>query len=140
METHQQYKARIQGLVTGKDPVTVQRQTPSQLAALISGVAADKLSTRPAPNAWSVTEILAHLSEAEITASWRYRQMLEHDGCPLAPYGQELWAELGGYAQRDPADSLQLFRSAAAVELADARQARRRNSGSGMASTPSAVR
>jgi uncharacterized damage-inducible protein DinB len=110
METHQQYKTRIQGLVTGKDPIAVQRQTPSQLAALISDVRAEKLNTRPAPNAWSVTEILAHMSEAEITASWRYRQMLEHDGCPLAPYGQELWAELGGYTHRDPADSLQLFR------------------------------
>jgi len=110
METHLQYKARIQGLVTGKDPVVVQRQTPSQLAALISGVPADKLNIRPSPNAWSVTEILAHLSEAEITASWRYRQMLEHDGCPLPGYGQELWAEVGGYAERDPADSLQLFR------------------------------
>lgn len=110
METHQQYKSRIQGLVTGKDPVAVQRQTPSQLAVLISGVPADRLNTRPAPIAWSVTEILAHMSEAEITASWRYRQMLEHDGCPLAPYGQDLWAELGGYAERDPAESLQLFR------------------------------
>ena len=71
---------------------------------------ADKLNIRPSPNAWSVTEILAHLSEAEITASWRYRQMLEHDGCPLPGYGQELWAEVGGYAERAPADSLQLFR------------------------------
>jgi DinB superfamily len=110
METHQQYKARIQGLVTGKDPVAVQRQTPSQLAALIDGVPADKLNTRPATDVWSVTEILAHLSEAEITASWRYRQILEHDGCALAPYGQDLWARLGGYAERDPAESLQLFR------------------------------
>jgi DinB superfamily len=110
METHQQYKARIQGLVTGKDPVAVQRETPAQLAALISGVPAGKLSTRPDSDRWSVGEILAHLSEAEITASWRYRQMLEHDGCSLSPYGQELWARLGGYADRNPEDSLQLFR------------------------------
>ena len=110
METHQEYKARIQGLVTGKDPVAVQRETPAQLAALISAAPANKLSTRPAPDRWSVAEIMAHLSEAEITASWRYRQMLEHDGCSLAPYGQELWARLGGYAGRKPEDSLQLFR------------------------------
>lgn len=110
METHQEYKARIQGLVTGKDPIAVQKQTPSRLAALISGVSAERLNARPAPNAWSVTELLAHLSEAEITASWRYRQMLEHDGCPLAPYGQDLWAAVGGYAERNPEDSLQLFR------------------------------
>ena len=110
METHLQYKARIQGLMTGKDPVTVQRATPSKLAALVSGVPAEKLSKRPLPDKWSVTEILAHLSEAEITAFWRYRQMLEHDGCPLPPYAEGLWAKLGGYAQRDPQESLQLFR------------------------------
>ncbi len=110
VETFLQYKARIQGLVTGKDPVAVQRETPVQLAALISGVPTGKLSTRPASDRWSVGEILAHLSEAEITASWRYRQMLEHDGCPLPPYGQELWARLGGYADRNPEESLQLFR------------------------------
>jgi DinB superfamily len=110
VETPLQYKARIQGLVTGKDPVAVQRDTPSLIAALITGVPDHKLRMRPAPDRWSVGEILAHLSEAEITASWRYRQMLEHDGCPLPPYGQELWARLGGYADRDPQDSMQLFR------------------------------
>ena len=110
METPLQYKARIQGLVAGKDPVAVQRESVSQLAALIDGVSAEKLGNRPAPDRWSVAEILAHLSEAEITASWRYRQMLEHDGCALPPYGQELWARLGGYAARAPEDSLQLFR------------------------------
>src|SRR5450432_4353252 len=109
-ETHLQYKARIQGLVTGKDPVAVQRATVSKLAALISDLPAEKLARRPAPDKWSVAEILAHLSEAEVTAFWRYRQMLEHDGCPLPPYAEELWAELGDYAKRDPQDSLQLFR------------------------------
>ena len=109
-ETPLQYKARIQGLVTGKDPVAVQRATASKLAELISDVPPEKLGKRPTPDRWSVVEILAHLSEAEITASWRYRQMLEHDGCPLPAYGQELWAKLGGYAERDPEESLDLFR------------------------------
>ena len=109
-ETPLQYKARIQGLVTGKDPVVVQRATASKLAELISDVPPEKLSKRPAADRWSVVEILAHLSEAEITASWRYRQMLEHDGCPLPAYGQELWAKLGGYGERDPEESLDLFR------------------------------
>lgn len=110
METHLQYKARIQGLMTGKDPVTVQRETPSKLAELVGGATAEQMGNRPAPDKWSVTEIVAHLSEAEVTAFWRYRQILEFDGCPLSPYGQELWARLGGYSERDPHESLQLFR------------------------------
>jgi hypothetical protein len=109
-ETHLQYKERIEGLMTGKDPVAVQRATTSKLQALVGGVPAEKRARRPSPDKWSMAEILAHLSEAEITAFWRYRQMIEHDGCSLPPYGQEVWARLGGYAQRDPEVSLQLFR------------------------------
>ena len=110
METPMQYKVRILGLMKGKDPVAVQRETSSQLAGLLSGVSAVKLSTRPTPDKWSVGEIMAHLAEAEITSTWRYRQMLEHDGCSLPGFGQELWARLGDYASREPEDSLQLFR------------------------------
>src|ERR1035438_3957195 len=43
-------------------------------------------------------------------ASWRYRQMIEHNGGPLSPYDQQLWNTLGSNASRNSADSLQLFR------------------------------
>lgn len=105
-----QYKARILALMEGKDPVEVQRQTVGQLEQLISGVPSEKLAARPTPEKWSVTELLAHLAEAEIVSTWRYRQMIEHDGCSLPGFGQELWARLGGYAARDPQESLLVFR------------------------------
>jgi len=110
VETPLQYKARILGLMEGKDPVAVQREATGRLTELVDGAPAEKLRKRPAPDKWSVGEILAHLAEAEITSTWRYRQMLEHDGCSLPGFGQELWAKLGGYAARAPEDSLQLFR------------------------------
>ena len=110
METQMQYKARILGLMEGKDAVAVQRATASELAKLINGVPAEKLSRRPTPEKWSVTEILAHLAEGEITSSWRYRQMLERDGCTLPGYDQNLWNRLGSYASRKPQDSLAQFR------------------------------
>ncbi|HZD31979.1 MAG TPA: DinB family protein [Candidatus Angelobacter sp.] len=110
METPLQYKARILALMEGKDPVTVQRETYGQLAELVGGASDEKLRTRPAPDRWSVAEVLAHLSEAEVVSTWRYRQMIEHEGCTLPGYGQELWAELGQYASRSPKDSLAQFR------------------------------
>jgi hypothetical protein len=69
-----------------------------------------KLQKRPETGKWSVTELLAHLADAEIGASWRYRQMIEHNGGPLPSYDQELWNTLGNYGSRNSADSLQLFR------------------------------
>ena len=109
-ETFLEYKARILKPVEGKDPVAIQRGTADELERLMKGVPGERLSARPAPDKWSVAEVLAHLSEAEISAFWRYRQIIEHDGCTLAPYGQDLWAELGHYGSRDPQQSLQLFR------------------------------
>jgi hypothetical protein len=109
-ETPEQYKTRILGLLEGKDAIAVQRETPAKLTKLVQGVPAAKLSQRPAPDKWSVSEVLVHLAEAEIGAYWRYRQMLEHNGSTLVSFDQDLWYELGDYSRRDPQESLQLFR------------------------------
>jgi uncharacterized damage-inducible protein DinB len=111
MENQEQYKARILALVEGKDALAVQREARKNLAELIAGIPADKLRQRPAPDKWSVAEILAHLSETEIVSSWRYRQMIEHNGTPLPGYDQDLWEALGEYSSRDAEQSLQVFQS-----------------------------
>lgn len=109
MATAAEYKARILSYVEGKDPIAVQRDTPQALAQLVAGVPSERLASGSAPDKWSVTELLAHFAEAELAASWRYRQMIEHSGCPLQGYDQDLWHDLGRYAGRDPHESLQLF-------------------------------
>jgi hypothetical protein len=109
MATAAEYKERILSYVQGKDPVAVQRETPEALAQLIRDVPVEMLRKRPAADKWSVTELLAHFAEAEIGATWRYRQMIEHNGGPLSAFDQELWYRLGDYANRDPQKSLQLF-------------------------------
>jgi len=110
METPLQYKARILALMQGKDPIAIQSDTYRQIATLIQGVPLEKLSARRAAGKWSVAEILAHLAEAEVVSTWRYRQMLEHNGCPLPGYAQDLWASLGQYPSRDPRESFESFR------------------------------
>jgi hypothetical protein len=109
MEISASYKARILSYVEGQDPVAVQRETPQLLAQAIQGVPDAQLGTRPASDKWSVAELLAHFAEAEMGTFWRYRQMIEHNGCSLPSYDQELWYKLGDYAHRDPQKSLQLF-------------------------------
>ena len=90
------YQARILSYIAGKDPLTMQREMPNLLADLVAGVPLDKVSARPAPGKWSIGEIVAHLSETEWAASWRYRQMIEHPGAALPGYDQDLWERLGG--------------------------------------------
>ena len=109
-ETAEQYKARLASYVEGKDPIAMQAEAPGTLARLIEGVAQAELCRRPAPGKWSVTEILAHLAEDELSSSWRYRQMLEHDAPTLLGFDQDLWARVGDYPSWSPQDALQMYR------------------------------
>jgi uncharacterized damage-inducible protein DinB len=92
------------------DTIAAQRAAPATLAQLISGVPDDVLHRRPAPGKWSIVEIIAHLAEDELTSSWRYRQMIEHDGVALLGFDQELWARLGDYASWTARDALDMYR------------------------------
>jgi len=65
-ETPQQYTQRILGHVQGLDALRVQAATPKKLQKLIAGKSPAQLRKKPAPDKWSVTEILAHLGDAEI--------------------------------------------------------------------------
>jgi len=88
----------------------MQREMPKLLAGLIAGVEQARLIRPPAPGKWSVSEILAHLAEDELTTTWRYRQMIESPGVALAGFNQELWATLGDYRSWTPQDGLEMFR------------------------------
>lgn len=109
-ETPEQYRKRLAGYVQGEDPLRIQRETPAKLARLIEGFSNAQLGRRPAPDKWSSVEILAHLAEDEFASSWRYRQMIEHDGVTLCGFDQELWARLGNYATWNAREALELFR------------------------------
>ena len=62
-ETPQEYTQRILENVKGLDSLKVGAATAKKLERLIKGVPASKLRKRPAPEKWSVAEILAHLAD-----------------------------------------------------------------------------
>jgi DinB superfamily len=109
-ETPQQYIARIQGYVEGKEPLKVQAATAKKLEGLIKGVPTAKLRKRPTPEKWSVAEILAHLADTEIACSWRMRLILGAPGTPVAAFDQDSWVTSGHYEKRDPRKSVEQFR------------------------------
>jgi DinB superfamily len=109
-ETAEQYFQRLAGYIEGKDPLTIQRQTAAKLSTLSAGLSAHELTFCPAAGKWSIVEILAHLAEDEMPTGWRYRQMIERDGVPLAGFDQELWAKLGTYSAWDRNEAVALFR------------------------------
>jgi hypothetical protein len=117
-ETPQQYTQRIVGHMAGKQPLAVQAATAKKLEGLIKGVSTGKLRKRPAPDKWSVSEILAHLAEAEIVGAFRMRLILGAPGTPIAAFDQNAWVISGHYEKRDPRKSVEQFRVVREANLA----------------------
>jgi len=102
METFSQYRDRVLGYLGTRDPIRVQRATPPALERRLRGKSARQLARRPAPDKWSVTEIVAHMADAELVMGWRLRSMLATPGVALAWWDQDRWAERLGYATGSP--------------------------------------
>jgi hypothetical protein len=109
-ETAQQYTNRILSHIDGKDPLKVQKSTAKKLDKLTKRLSKKAIRRRPAPGKWSVAEILAHLADAEVVGSWRIRHILGADGTPIQAYDQNVWAKTFRYEDRDPRESLKVFR------------------------------
>ena len=117
-ETVQQYSQRILGHVEGKDALKAQSAAAKKLDRLVKRAPASKLRKRPAPDKWSVSEIIAHMADTEIVIGWRIRSILGAPGTPIQAYDQDAWAAAGLYAKRDPRKSLEQFRAVRDANLA----------------------
>ena len=109
-ETPRQYTQRILSYIEGKEPLAVQAATAEKLDQLIQGVALFNLRRRPAPEKWSISEIVAHLADAEIVIAYRLRLVLGSPGATVFGYDQDSWAASGHYGERDPQKSVEQFR------------------------------
>jgi hypothetical protein len=117
-ETPQQYTQRIIANLEGKQPMAVQSATAKKLERSIKGVPTSKLRKRPAADKWSVSEIVAHLADAEIAIGWRLRLILGAPGTPVAAFDQDTWVTSLHYEKRDPRKSVEQFRVLREANLA----------------------
>ena len=117
-ETPQQYTQRMLNFSEGKNPLQLQQATAKKLAGLIKGKNKKQLTKPPAPGKWSVSQILAHLADAEIVVGWRLRQIIGANGAPIQAFDQDAWATTFNYAKRDPKQSLESFRAAREANVA----------------------
>jgi hypothetical protein len=104
----QGYQAHLLGLLGDDDPATVQASTPAALRALVQE-AGGQLRDRPAPAEWSVFGCLAHVTDAELVMSTRYRFVLAEDEPPLIGYDQDRWVDRLHGDAGSPQALLELF-------------------------------
>lgn len=86
------------------------RRGAELVAVAITGAAGPELDFKPAPDKWSVRQIVAHLADAESANVVRLRQVIAEDNPTLVPFDQNAWAERTDYAKRKPSQSLETMR------------------------------
>jgi uncharacterized damage-inducible protein DinB len=121
-ETAEQYIQRILGHVEGQDALKVQRSTAAKLKKLTQRLTRKQLKWQPEAGKWSIAEILAHLADVEIVASWRLRSIIGQDGITIQAFDQDAWAAVFQYQKRDATRSLEAFRALRENNLAMLKQ------------------
>ena len=80
------------------------------LAMSTTGAAGSELDFKPAPNTWSVRQIVCHLADSEAVGVMRIRQIAAEENPTLQGFNGELWADHLDYQRRKISQALETFR------------------------------
>lgn len=86
------YQDLLVSLVGPDDPAVLQAAAP-QLVRELAAEAGTDLDRRPEAGEWSVLECIAHMVDAELVVSGRYRWILAHDEPDIVGYDQDVWVD-----------------------------------------------
>jgi hypothetical protein len=111
------YQELLVGLVGDDDPAEVQRGTAASIREVV-GEAGPDLRSRPEPREWSVLECVAHMLDAELVASGRYRWILAEDEPELVGYDQDRWVDQLHQPPEDAEELLATFEALRRANLA----------------------
>lgn len=92
-----------------KNYLEAAEKSPKQVAAAVSGLTEKVLRYKPAPDKWSIHEILGHLADIEIVYAYRLRQMLADKKPVIAPMDQEEWTRNLGHLATPPPELVALY-------------------------------
>ena len=90
-------------------PLGRARRLRPGLRTFLNAASAGVLRVRPADHEWSVLEVAAHLLDAEVFSSGRYRWVLGHERPDLPGYDQDLVANASHNDEADPEVVLSAF-------------------------------
>nr|WP_204343699.1 DinB family protein [Paenibacillus elgii] len=79
------------------------------LREAVEGLTEEELRFKPAPDKWSIHEILIHLADSELVSTQRLKKVLAEDEPLLTSWEQDVWAKNLGYEKQDRDQYLLLF-------------------------------
>ena len=80
------------------------------LRKVIEGLSEDEFRYKPAPDKWSIHQILIHVTDAEISATPRLKKVLAEEEPILISFDQNAWANNLEYDLLDREQYLLLFK------------------------------
>ena len=86
------------------------RRGPELVATAMTGAAGAELDYVPAPDKWSIRQILCHVADSEIVAAERFRRIIAEDNPLLVAYDQNAWSRNLDYQRRKISQALETFR------------------------------
>lgn len=82
------------------------------LAAALAEIPKEAWSYRPAPDEWSVHEIIVHMADSESMSALRARKLIVEPGSTLMAYEEAKWADALDYKDQSAEDALEIIRLA----------------------------
>ena len=95
------YVRKIDAYRAGREPLPLLRTGPAKIARSVRGLSKAQLRKRPAPNKWSVVEILGHLLDTEFVYGYRWRLTVGQPKSPIPGYDQQRWSQELVYRNAD---------------------------------------
>jgi hypothetical protein len=109
---------QIENIKTRWDILSKLQETPKAVAAVFRNASNDVVQRKPAPDKWSMLEILCHLRDVEQLFVERYGKIANHDRPQLRMIDQDALAERLRYNEDDPAVALREFQGFRAEAVA----------------------
>ena len=106
------------GYVGAQSPLKLQAAAPAKLAKLLKGVSPSVAKKRPAPDKWSIAEIVAHIADTELVGGYRIRAILGQPGTPIIGFDQDAWVKALHYEKHDLRKSCEQYRALREANIA----------------------
>lgn len=81
-----------------------------QLVAALKDFPTEMWQFRPAPNRWTIHEIIIHIADSEANSYIRCRRFIAEPGQDVMAYDEEGWAKTLNYHKQSTDEALQLFK------------------------------
>jgi hypothetical protein len=81
-----------------------------ELEDALRAIPREAWSWKPAPDRWSIHEIVVHIVDSEVNGYIRCRTLVAEPGKTVMAYDQDLWAAELSYDEQSVGESLELFR------------------------------